>query len=62
MSKQEAFEVRQCRKCDAKRHELLKLARKNKNLPIVRNSFSNPFVWGWYRYLWATGMQKGTML
>lgn len=29
---------------------------------IVRDSFSNPYTWGWHRYLWAVGMQKGTML
>jgi hypothetical protein len=29
---------------------------------IVRSSFANPYWWGWHRYLWAIGRQKGTWL
>ncbi len=29
---------------------------------VLRHSFSNPYWWGWHRYLWAIGRQKGTML
>lgn len=29
---------------------------------IVRHSFANPYWWGWHRYLWAIGVQKGTQL
>lgn len=29
---------------------------------IVRSSFANPYWWGLHRYLWAVGMQKGTLL
>ena len=54
--------VRQCRECDSNRYSRLKAARRNKNLPVVRSSFSNPYIWGWHRYLWAIGMQKGTRL
>lgn len=31
-------------------------------LPILRASFANPYHWGWIRFLWAIGRQKGTML
>lgn len=26
---------------------------------IVRHSFANPYWWGWHRYLWAIGAQRG---
>lgn len=26
---------------------------------IVRNSFANPWWWGWHRYLWAIHRQFG---
>jgi hypothetical protein len=29
---------------------------------IVRNSFANPFVWGWHRFLWWEGSRRGVML
>jgi hypothetical protein len=29
---------------------------------ILRHSFANPYWWGWHRYLWAMGIQKGTRL
>lgn len=29
---------------------------------VVRASFANPGHWGWMRYLWAIGRQKGTRL
>ena len=29
---------------------------------ILRHSFANPYWWGWHRYLWAIGVQKGTRL
>jgi hypothetical protein len=29
---------------------------------VVRSSFANPYWWGWHRYLWAIGRQKGTGL
>lgn len=29
---------------------------------VLRHSFANPYWWGWHRYLWATGMQRGTRL
>jgi hypothetical protein len=32
------------------------------NALILRHSFANPCWWGWHRYLWAVGMQKGTRL
>jgi hypothetical protein len=51
--------ARQCRKCDARRHELLKMSGRNKNLPIVRSSFSNPYTWGWHRFLMWEHTRRG---
>lgn len=26
---------------------------------VLRHSFSNPYWWGWHRYLWAISAQHG---
>ena len=48
--------IRICRSCERTRQQ------RDNNLPILRASFSNPWHWGWHRYLWAIGIQKGTRL
>jgi len=29
------------------------------HLPIVRNSFANPYIWGWHRFLWWERTRRG---
>jgi hypothetical protein len=29
------------------------------NLPVVRDSFSNPYWWGWHRFLYAMHEMRG---
>ena len=32
------------------------------NAMIVRNSFANPYWWGWHRFLFWEGIKRGVML
>ena len=52
---------RQCRACETQRQKVKK-NKKTTNLPIVRNSFSNPYIWGWHRLLFWEGVRRGVML